>query len=405
MQRTLWVISELYYPETSATGYILTQIAEGLSRSFNVNVICAQPTYSARGTRAPSNGCHNGINIKRCWGTTLNKDILPLRLINLVTITLSIFFIALFSFRPGNLVLVVTNPPNLPFVIAIASKLRKAKCSMIVHDVYPDVAIAVGKLSAKSFFARFLAQLNKHLYRSMQRVFVLGRDMQERVARELNTHKEHVVVATNWADLDIVNPQFRQENALLRELELDDKFVIQYAGNMGYPNDIETIVQAAIMLKAQGDIHFVFLGSGIKKSQIESARSDNALTNITVLGQKPRSEQSNFLNACDIAVIALVSGMKGVSVPSRTYNTLAAGKPIIAIVEQGSELGLIIEEDDVGWIVKPGCPEQLVSIILEAKSQSALRAQMAQKARSVAESKYAFASVLQIFHTHLSSIA
>lgn len=402
MKSSLWVISELYYPESTSTGYILTRIAEGLSHSYDVKVICAQPNYSARGTRSPLQEEHNGVFIRRCWGTTLNKDILPLRLVNLVTITISIFVTALVHLRKNDMAIVVTNPPTLPFAVAIACKLKGARCSMIVHDVYPELAIAAGKLTADSFFARLLGELNGWLYRRMSRIFVLGRDMQEKIAARLNTGAERVVVATNWADLDLIKPTDRDENDLLRELGITGKFVLQYAGNMGYPNDIETIIEAASLLKGYEDIHFVFIGSGAKKSDIEYAIERDSLTNVTILGQRPRSDQTNFLNACDVALIALVSGMKGVSVPSRTYNTLAAGKPIIAIVEAGSELALIVEEKKVGWVVNPGHSDELVSAILNARDQRLALIQMGKRARSVAEEEYSFSRVLQVFQRNVA---
>lgn len=405
MKRTLWVISELYYPEATSTGYILTRIAEGLSQKFVTNVICGQPTYSARGTRVQTHEHRNGVNIRRYWGTTLNKDVLPLRLVNLLTITVSLFLAALRNLGRGDLALVVTNPPALPFVIAVACKLRRAKCSLIVHDVYPDLAIAAGKLSATSFTARFLNQLNRWLYQSMECIFVLGRDMQNRVADKLAKGKERVVVATNWADLDVIAPVDRTQNTLLRELDLTDKFVLQYAGNMGYPNDIESIIAAAVSLKSHKDVHFLFIGSGAKKHQIKLAVQRHDLDNVTILDPRPRSDQSNFLNACDVALIALVAGMKGVSVPSRTYNTLAAGKPIIGIAEANSELALIIEEERVGWVVPPGQPEALANMILEAKAQQDLLDEMRSRARAAAESKYSFDTVLKVFQDNLPALS
>ncbi|MBI1295530.1 glycosyltransferase [bacterium] len=404
MKHRLWIISELYYPETTSTGHILTKIAEGLTESFDVRVICGQPGYSARGTQAPAQEIHNEVNIQRCWGATLDKDILPLRLINLVTITISFWVSALRCIKRDDLVLVVTNPPTLPFAIALACQIKGAKCSLIVHDIYPDLAVAAGKLASGSALVKWLNLMNIWLYRSMERIFVLGRDMQVKIAEKLDKRKERVVVATNWADLDTIVPATRNANSLLQELNLIDKFVVQYAGNMGYPNDIETIIEAASILKEQGEFHFLFLGSGAKKRLIECAVEDLNLANVTTLGHRPRSDQSIFLNACDVALIALVVGMKGISVPSRTYNTLAAGKPIIAIVEDDSELAIIIEEESVGWVVPPKNPEKLVSVIVEAKKHPYICTEMAIRARKTVESKYTLEQVLSVFKTTLLSI-
>lgn len=397
VHKRLWVISELYYPETTSTGFILTRLAEGLSKYFSVTVICGQPTYSARGIRAPISEVRNQVHIQRCWGTTLDKDILLFRLTNLITLTFSIFLSALTHIKQGEQALVVTNPPTLPFAIVTACKLKRAKCSLIIHDIYPDLAIAAGKLKVDSLLARIWDRLNARLYQGMEHIFVLGRDMYIKVSERLDNHKERVRIATNWADCDTITPQPKSQNTLLVELGLQDKFVLQYAGNMGYPNDIVSIIEAAILLKDCRDIHFLFIGSGVKRREIEFAIVKNNLSNVTLLNPRPRNDQSNFLNACDVALVALVNGMKGVSVPSRTYNILAAGKPIIAIVEQGSELAMLIEEKQVGWIVPPHQPEKLVSTILEVKSQSDFLSQISARARQIAESEYSFQNTLKVF--------
>src|SRR6187551_2601474 len=91
----LWVVSELYYPEETSTGYYLTRIAEGLAEHRDVKVLCGQPTYSARGTVAPRHEIHKGVEIFRASGTTLDKNVIPFRLLNMVTLGMSIFLKAL----------------------------------------------------------------------------------------------------------------------------------------------------------------------------------------------------------------------------------------------------------------------------------------------------------------------
>src|SRR4051812_33791098 len=111
MTGRVWIVSELYYPEETSTGYLLTRIAEGLAAHRPVSVLCAQPTYSARGTRAPAVEDRHGVAIRRCRGTTLNKDILPFRFVTLITISVAIFVSLLLRVSRGDCVIVVTNPP------------------------------------------------------------------------------------------------------------------------------------------------------------------------------------------------------------------------------------------------------------------------------------------------------
>jgi colanic acid biosynthesis glycosyl transferase WcaI len=404
MTSSLWIVSELYYPEVTSTGYILTQIAEGLAEAgVSVNVLCGQPSYSMRGMRASTKENHNNVTIYRCWGTTLNKDIFFYRLVNLITVTISLFMNACWRIRRFDNVLVVTNPPLLPFFVAFACWLRKANCVLLVHDVYPEVLVAVGKLGPTSSLVQLLNTLNKLLYNSVSHIVVIGRDMHANIANKLN-NKKKVSVIPNWADIDKVIPINKKQNSLLREHRLQDKFVLEYAGNMGYPNDIESIIEAAHQLADRGDIHFLFIGSGVKKRLIEDEVRQRKLSNVTILPSRSREDQINFLNASDVAIVSLVHGMKGLSVPSRIYNILAAGKPIIAITDSGSELDHIIKEEDIGWIVPPGDIDGLRSVIAEAKSNPNLLIQMGLRARQAAETKYSFKQVKKAYIEMLSSI-
>lgn len=398
----LWVISELYYPEETSTGYYLTRIAEGLTDKFDVKVICGQPTYSMRGHRAPSHEIHNNVEIFRAAGTTLDKNVIPFRLLNMATLGLSTFVKALRQFRQGDRVLVVTTPPSTPFIVALASLARGSAYSLLIHDNYPEILVAVGKTRRNSFLSRSIDFFNRWLYKHAAKIIVVGRDMKELVETKTHGLDVPITVIPNWAELETVQPRPRGENELLRELEIEDKFVLLYAGNMGHPNDLETIVTAAEQLKENSDIHFLFLGAGAKRGWLESEVERLGLANVTLLHPRPRSEQPVFLNACDVALVSLVGEMWGVSMPSRTYNALAAGKPILALTEPGSEVERVIDDDNVGWSTRPGDPDALIGLIKEiAKNRMAL-AEMGKRSRSAAVDRYSLSNAIARYSDTLS---
>jgi colanic acid biosynthesis glycosyl transferase WcaI len=394
----------LYYPEETSTGYFLTRIAEGLARRFSVGVLCSQPTYGARGLHAPVNEVRNGVKVHRCWGTTFNKDVLPLRLLNMVTIALSIMLNAVGRIRAGDCVLVVTNPPLLPLVVALACFIRRARCVLIVHDVYPDVLIATGVFNNGSSLTKIISYIMHALYRRMNRIVVLGRDMEMLIRSKVPDHNERIVRIPNWADLDLVKPLPRSENHLLRELGLANKFVIQYSGNIGRTHGIEYLVQCAVEMKNDSQSHFLFIGFGGKKAWLKKAAEDRGLKNVSILDYRTRPELPHSLNACDIAIISFAEGMAGVSVPSRMYNVMAAGKPMIAVADENSELALVVREEGIGWVVSPGDTCGLQRAIMEAMANPNLLVQMGHRARLAAETKYSFERVNQAYTEMLASI-
>ena len=398
VQNRLWVITELYYPENNQTGYYLTKIAEGLAGKFEVKVICGQPNYAARGIRAAKNEIRNEVEIFRVWGTTWDKDVLAFRLINMLTLGASIFFKSLSKFKKNEDILVVSAPPSLPFLTAVAAKARRASYTLVIQDKYPETLIAVGKMKKNAVSVKILNNFNRWLYRGAKKIIVVGRDMRELVETQANKYsaaKTPIVVIQNWASLEEVEPAPRAENQILREHNLLEKFVFLYAGNMGHPQDLESIIYCAEKLKTDERFHFLFLGSGVKRKWLEKEVTEKQLKNITLLASRPRNEQKIFLNACDVGLVPLVKKMRGAAMPSRTYNLMAAGKPILALTEDHSEIARVIGEDKVGWFVPPCEPKKLLRMIYQIYAEREIIPQMAKRARESALEKYSLETAIE----------
>jgi colanic acid biosynthesis glycosyl transferase WcaI len=397
MLHKVWVISELYYPEDTSTGYFITKIAEGLGVNFDVHVLSSQPTYSARGVRAPKFEKLNGVQIYRCSSTTLNKDNLLFKVINFFTISASIFLQALLRIRKSDLVLVVTNPPLLPFLIQVACLLRRARMVLLIHDVYPDVMVLAGFFSRNAVPAKIMEKITSKLYNNSEKIITLGRDMRALVTKKMatNPHTEKVIVITNWGDVDQIKPSNKQGNFLLEQLGLKNKFVVQYSGNIGRTHSLGTILETAKTLQNDRDIHFLIIGTGARQKWAQAEAIKNRLENVTFLPYIPRNELSISLNACDIAVISFITNMEGVSVPSRMYNIMAAGKPIIAAADLASELGMVVSEERIGWVVTPESPDELRKAIMEAYHNRESLTEMGFRARTCVERKYSFESIIQ----------
>jgi colanic acid biosynthesis glycosyl transferase WcaI len=394
MKQNIWILSELYYPEMTVPAPILTRISEGLALHAHVQVVCSQPTYSARGIRASKREVLNGVDIHRVVSTTLDKDVLPYRIINFVTISISIFFTALFHIKRDDIVLVVTNPPLLPILAAAVCKLKGAKSVLLIHDVYPEVLTFAGLLNSYSLIFRLGYKITSSIYRSCDSVVVLGRDMARLAVRKIGRSDHKIKIIPNWADLDSIVPCDRKKNRMLKALQLTDRFIVQYSGNMGRTHGLEELYEAARQLDSQEDIHFLFIGSGAKKRWLENRIFVDDIRNATVLSPRSREDLSDSLNACDVAVIAFIAGMSGVSVPSRMYNIMASGKPIIAVADADSELALVVSEENAGWVVPPGNPNALVERIIYASSHLEECREKGMNGRRAAERKYSFNRVL-----------
>jgi glycosyltransferase involved in cell wall biosynthesis len=387
-KKTIWFVSEVYHPDEQGTAFYTTGLAEGLAKDFDVRVLCSFPTVTARGTRVPRKEVRNGVVIERCLGTTLDKDKIILRLVNIFTCSAAILLKGLAKVRKGDLVIAVTAPPSMPFVAKIISLLTRAGCILRLEDVYPEIMVATGMIRPNTPADRILGLLNRLLYKSADKIVVLGRDMKALVERKIGGGNEHLAIIRCWSDTDIVRPVPKANNALLKGLGLKGKFIVSCIGNMGRAQAIELMLDAATLLKDEGRVHFLFIGSGARKAWMEQEIGRRGLTNVSIVGQRPRSEQIDFLNACDISIISLLPGITGAAVPSRLYNIMAAGKPVISVAGADSEVSLIVREENIGWVVPPGKPEHLSRAVLEAMSDPVRLEQMGTRAYAAASTKY-----------------
>jgi glycosyltransferase involved in cell wall biosynthesis len=388
----IFVVSELYYPETASTAKFLTSFAEGLAEEFEVVVICGQPNYDVRGT-APKEEDHNGTHIIRCRGTRFNKNKLAGRVLNALTITWSMALTGRKIIRPGDAILAVTNPPTMPPQFLRLAKSRGAKFVLLVHDVYPEAMIASGLTAPDSKLAQQSRAKSEILMRGADAIVAIGRCMKELVLNRLeNDDREKVVVIPNYAETEDLKPEAEGENSVIRELGLQGKFVVQLAGNIGRTHGVEAMLDAAEALKDE-NVHFLIVGSGARRPWLEQQVAQRSLANVTIHDFFPRERLGDALRAGDVQLISFVPGMYGVSVPSRMYNVLAAGVPLIASADPGTELCLLIEEENLGWSTPAGDGKALAAAIREAKSNPETLKEMGSRARAVAERDYSEAAV------------
>ncbi len=402
----IWVVSELYYPEETSTGRFVTGIAESLASSYDVRVLCSQPTYAGRGTLAPKREVRRGVSIERVSSMRLDKNSLVGKVLNMLTFTGSIFTRLLLSLTHGDLVFVVTNPPLIPYVTAVASTIKSAQTVLLVHDVYPDVLVVTGMIKRGSLSEQLFRRSSRWLYGKMARVVVIGRDMAVIVSRTAAEVSDKLAIIPNWGDTEEISPIPRSDAKLLQKLELQDRFVVQYFGNMGRTHGLETLADAATELaRVAPDVHFLFIGEGARKEALAEIIEKRSLKNCTILPSCGPDDLSDYLNSCDVAIITLLPGMAGVSVPSRMYNVLAAGKPIIAAVDDASEVAHVVREHEVGWVIPPDDSAGIVRAILDAKSEVIGRARMSIRARAAADDLYSAPRVHEQFNRLFAGLA
>ena len=402
----LWIASELYYPEETSTGYFMTKLAEGLVSDFDVRVISGRPSYSERSVPVASSEVRNGVRIRRMASTRFDKDNVLLKLINQTLFSTSAFVFGLLHFRQNDVLLTVTNPPTLPIALVVPARLRRVNSVLLLHDVYPQVLIAAGMLKPTGTIYRLLEVFFRKIYQSFRTIIVVGRDMEEVVRSMIGDNGPHIAMITNWGDTDEIVPLDPAQNEFRREHGLLGKTVIQFSGNIGRTHDVVTILDAAEDLVDRPNVQFLFVGYGGKVEFIRSEIARRGIQNVTLLKRQPRSRLNEMLCASDATLITLVDNMFGLSVPSRMYNVMSAGVPIIAIADPRSELCLTVAEADCGWIVDEDVRKTLGNIVclLDAPDGRSEGQRKGKNGRIAVCRKYTFYNILAKFKSELISL-
>lgn len=333
----IWLISELFYPNESATAYILTEMAKKFTQRYDVNVICADTNYEGDAKRLNDVDSHlEGVTIERVKVPELDKNNIVKRLVRFASVSVKLYKKAKEKVQPEDVVFAVTNPAFLLLYMMRLKRRKEVKYILLVHDVFPENALASGVMKLKFLYA-FLKKRFDKAYAAADKILVLGEDMKEVITAKTGC-SDNVFVCENWGAADIV-PSERQK---------DGKVVLQYAGNIGRVQGLEELLEITSKV-GNKQLIFDFWGSGALVPYLNDFTARHQMTNLRVRGSYNRSTQNQVLNDCDIAVISLAKGMKGLGVPSKTYNILAAGKPILYIGDEGSEIYNLVNHFDLGW--------------------------------------------------------
>jgi glycosyltransferase involved in cell wall biosynthesis len=368
---------------------MLSGVAFELSRrGLPVAGLAGQPAYRRGKERLPRVVENEGVRVRRVWSTRLDKNVPPGARPQCRTFATSIFAACLFGRRPAAVV-AVTNPPLLPWVAEAVRTLRRVPSILVIHDVYPQIATALGKMRTGSAAERLWRLLNRRAYRGAWRIIVLGDRMAEIIRAELPPdQREKVLVIPNWADGEAIRPMPRQGHPLLAEWGLDEGFVLQYSGNIGLFHEIETIARAAELLRDHRDIRFLFVGDGGRLPWLKSFVAEKKLENVVFQPFQPREKLPLSLTACDAGLAALKAEASGLCVPSKLYGILAAGRPVLAVAAEESETVQTVRRGQCGLIAAPGDAQGLAAAAQRLRDNPQEAERLGQAARELFEREF-----------------
>lgn len=391
MKQTLWIISELFPPEETSTGYIMGEIANAMTSKYNVKVIAGPEVYDENKKRDSNNKFQldESIEVTHVAAVSEDKSSKLSRIKKFLLMSWRLYRVAMKNIKKGDHVLMVTNPFPLIVLMGHLRRHRDFTLSMLVHDVTPEGLYT--DIHIPGVVYPMVERVFNNAYASTDLLISIGRDMSEILARKCRGRKRKpkIIVIENWADVESIKPKDRKPS---------DKVVIEYAGNIGNAQGVGEFVDVLHEVGCK-NVVFKIWGTGGAEASIKQKVADYDMQDcVSFNGPYFRSQQIDVLNDCDMALVRLVEGMYGLGVPSKSYNILAAGKPILYIGEKGTEVWRMLEENGNGVCFEPSDVEGLKKFLCSMYTESISVLQEKGKiSRKLAEERYSKEVILQKF--------
>ncbi len=367
------IYAHYYHPDVASTGQILKELAEGLLSKFRVTVLCVVPSYKGTVDEAYLSQKYyyeelNGVRIIRVRVPPFDKTVRSSRVKNIV----AYFFRAMWAtlkVPDVDYVYSISQPPILGGLLGCYGKIfRNARFIYNIQDFNPEQIIATD-YSTNQAILKLMALLDKHSCMAADKVIIVGRDMvgtlQKRFINakgKLSGRMPAYAFINNWIDEKEIYPlplSHPRVKAFRREYGLEGKYVIMYSGNLGLYYDLENILpRLATFPKgtktADGrEVVFAFVGDGSIKHRLEAVKEKRKMENVVFIPYQDKADLLYSLNAADAHWCVSAKGIKGVSVPSKLYGAIATARPILAVLEEGAEARLIVEETGCGLLSSP----------------------------------------------------
>jgi len=398
-------IHTMYFlPDFGSAPILMNELAGYLAgRGLDVEVVTTFPRTPAPGfrRRVYSRSRDNGFVVKRFWAARTPH---PLGRLMAWNIYAAGALLNLLSSGKNDILFLRTPPLQLGVPAFWARHLRGARVVLNVQDIHPDLAIESGILKNPAGI-RFARGLEKWVYGLSDRIVVISDGFRRNLlAKGVPARKMEVI--PNWVDTEFLKP-LPKDNPIARKYGLVGKFVLMYSGTISISSNraLEMVLEAARILETERDILFVIAGQGIKKESLKARVVSLGLRNVAFLPFQPYDDLPALLASADVLLVPLDSRKSELSVPSKLYNFMAAGRPILGLAAPGCEVAAVLRERDCGLSAPPESPGEIAEAVRALRRSPERRAVYASNARAYVVEYFARDKVLPSYADLLTRMA
>ena len=402
------IYSYNYYPEPIGIAPLMTELAEGLvKRGHQVRVVTAMPNYPERRIYDLYQGKwylseeRNGVTVDRSWVWIRPLPRLLDRLLLDGTFVLNSFPQAASRWRPD--VILATVPP-LPICVpaTVLAWLRRTPVVLNVQDIQHEAAIHVGLLENKALIRTF-ETLEKFAYRYATKISVIADGFTDNLLAK-GVPAEKIELIPNWTNVDWIRPMPKESNHFRKAHQLEGKFVVLYAGNIGLTQDLPTAIKAATRLNHIPEIQFVIVGESRAIARVRQYCQMFGANNVTILGFQPREKLPEMLAAADVGLVLQKHNVIAFNMPSKIPLLLASGCAIAASVPPTGTAAKAVTNSGGGVVVPPENPEALAAAILDLYQNPDKIATLARQGRQHALDFYSLDQALNRYESLFAQV-
>jgi len=360
--RTVLFISQVYVPDPASVGqHMADAAAEMARRGHPVRVLTSARGYDDPTVKYPARETINGVDVRRLPLSSFGKKSIPIRLLGGVLFLMQAVVRGLFTPRLG-CVVVSTSPPMCSLAALTIHLVRRVPIKFWVMDLNPDQMIQLGKVKERSLAARLFNTFNRMILKASSDVVTLDRFMGERVLAKRDV-KSKLAIMPPWPHEDALEVVSHEANPFRARHNLAGKFVIMYSGNHSIASPLTTILKAAVALKDEPRLLFMFIGGGLGKKEVEEAIAQHNASNIVSLPYQPMADLKYSLSAADVHLVSLGDDMVGIIHPCKIYGAMAVARPILLLGPHPSHASEILKEENIGWHISHGDVDGAVAAI------------------------------------------
>ena len=393
-----------YLPDFGSAPILMDELARYLAAAgHEVEVVTTMPRDRGEAFRGLfySRREAGGFTVKRFWASSSPHPLGRLLAWNIYTAGALANLIAV---RRGDVLFLRTPPLQLGLPAFWARTLGRARVLVNVQDIHPDLAIESGILRNPLGIA-FAKALERWVYGLADRIAVIS-DGFARNLRAKGVPDGKLAVLPNWVDTDFLRPG-PKGNAVARRLGLDKKLVVMYSGTISISGNraLERTLEAAKSLGGEREVLFVVVGEGLKKDALRERAAALGLANVLFLPFQPYAELPGLLASSDILLVPLDRDKSDLSVPSKLYTFMAAGRPVLGLTAPGSEVARLIRGNDCGTTAAPDDPGEIAAAVRSLAAAPERRLALGANARAYVVERFAKDKVLGSYDRLLRSMA